>query len=246
MGVGGGGGAVGAFDERGVAADALGREVEVQLDRVVARLAVDIDGAGELRGLGVVEPLVIGLPTVGRRDRAPRRRLRSWSSAYFAALVAGQHFGDARLAAEQLDDAVDRRRRRGPSRRRARTGDRPAPRPGVSAKSISSPPPSFVHRQQARLAQHAVGIGHVIDRRDDVLAGDQPQQVLRPDTPRCSRRPACRCTSSSSSRACLGLRAVGAGLLRGVVEVRQVDVEEVRLVLLHRRSRPNRRSRRST
>ena len=63
----------------GVERDALGGEVEVQLDRVVARLAVDIDGAGELGGLGVVEPPVIGLPTVGRGDQH-HFAARSWSS----------------------------------------------------------------------------------------------------------------------------------------------------------------------
>ena len=35
-------------------------------------------------------------------------------------------------------------------------------------------------RQQARLAQQPIGIGHVIDRHDRVFAGRQPQAVRPP------------------------------------------------------------------
>lgn len=55
-----------AFHEVGVERDALGRHVEVQFDGVVTGLVVDIDGAGELGGFGVIEPIVISLPTAGR------------------------------------------------------------------------------------------------------------------------------------------------------------------------------------
>src|SRR5262245_10081153 len=57
LGVGDGGSAVGAFDQHGVERNALGGEVEVQFDWVVTGLVVDIDGAGKLGSVFVVEPI---------------------------------------------------------------------------------------------------------------------------------------------------------------------------------------------
>ena len=79
--------AVGAFDQGGIEGDDVHEHpeaeflleealsdpefgetdggVEEELDRVVAGFAVDIDSAGEVRGFGVVQPVVVGEPGIG-------------------------------------------------------------------------------------------------------------------------------------------------------------------------------------
>src|SRR5687768_4350421 len=100
---------VGAFDERGIKRDALGGEVEVQLDGVVAGFVVDIDGAGEFRGVGIVQPVVIGLPAIGGGDKDDVAGSVVFEGV-FLPLVAGKDFGDAGLPAEECGYAADRGR----------------------------------------------------------------------------------------------------------------------------------------
>ena len=89
------------------------------------------------------------------------------------------------------------------------------------------------HRQQAGLAEHAVGIGDVIDRRDRIFAGHEPERLLVAVGRVAAGRPAGQHGVQVGHRL-LGGRAVGPGLLGGVIEVRQVDVEEVGLPLAGR------------
>ena len=106
-------------------------------------------------------------------------------------------------------------------------------RPGFAgAKSRMLAVVDLADLQQARLAQHAVGIGDVVDRHDDVFAGHQPQ-----------RRFAVGLFEAGDQLADFGVQidhgllgglAVGPALLGGVIQVRQIDVEEVRLVLFGR------------
>ena len=121
--------AVRAFDQRRVERNALGREIEMQLDRVVARLVVDIDRAGELRRLGVVEPVVVRLPTVGRARSSTTSPARSCSRSYSLAVRRRPALRRCPLVpAKELDHRGRSSPRRGPSQTRARTGDRPTPR----------------------------------------------------------------------------------------------------------------------
>ena len=89
--------AVRAFHQRGIERDALRGRIEEQLHRIVARLAVDIDRAGELRRPIVGEPPVIRLPALRRRRSESPRRCGVFELVA-AALRADQHFGDALLA----------------------------------------------------------------------------------------------------------------------------------------------------
>src|SRR5262249_5233246 len=57
--------AVGAAHQRGIERDAARGRIEEQLHRIITRLAVNIHRAGEGGGFSVVEPPVVGLPTVG-------------------------------------------------------------------------------------------------------------------------------------------------------------------------------------
>ena len=82
------------------------------------------------------------------------------------------------------------------------------------------------HVEQARLAEQAVGIAHVIDRRDDILAGDQPERLaVGVSTGETSDEPADLFVEFGDRFVCRG--TIGAVLLRRVVEVRQIDIEEV-------------------
>ena len=103
--------------------------VHEQLGGVVARLAVDLDLPAEVRGVGVVEPVVVGEPGValGEDDE-------------LAGALVGQAGRGQRLALEDLADAVERGDRlararevgRVRRRRRGRSGGR---RPRTRARS---------------------------------------------------------------------------------------------------------------
>ena len=122
-------GPVRAADQRGVQRNAPRGQVDVQLHRIVARLAMDIDRAGEGRGLVVGKPLVIGLPTVGRGDE---NHLAAAGMVQPVAAALRRRPAPRRCPAGRgrsrppARSSADRRR----PRRRARTGDRPGPRPG--------------------------------------------------------------------------------------------------------------------
>ena len=94
-------GAVRTSHQGGIERDAFVYGVPKHLDGVVARLAVDVDGAGEFGCLRVVEPPVIRLPTVGRRNQHHVTGQRVFQLV-LVELIVGHHLGDARLILKQL------------------------------------------------------------------------------------------------------------------------------------------------
>src|SRR5690606_16568144 len=94
----------------------------------------------------------------------------------------------------------------------------------------------LLHIQQASLAEQAIGIQDVIDRRDDVLARHQPQRLrLAIRGGEAVNEPA-KFTIEISQRL-HRLGTVRAELLRSVVEMLHVEIEEVGTELLRRLNR---------
>ena len=118
-------------------------------------------------------------------------------------------------------------------------------RPGPARLQVEVLAVGFLaNRQQARLAQHAVGIAHVVHRRDGVLAGHEPEQFAR-------RRPPCIPAASRADHFVqLGHRR-SASTLSGQSAGRRNPgaadrYRRSRAAIAGRPAWPNRRSRRST
>ena len=78
--------------------------VEEEFDRVVAGLAVNIDGAGEVGGLAVVEPVRVGEPGVGLGDQ--NELAGAWVvEVKLGSLVGHEGSFDARKRCQQVADA---------------------------------------------------------------------------------------------------------------------------------------------
>ena len=99
------------------------------------------------------------------------------------------------------------------------------PRPGWPPSPTPRRRPSVADRQQAGLAEHAIGIRHVVHRRDRVFAGHQPQQLFAIGRAHPAGQLADHLVQLGHRR--VGLDALRPAALRGVVQVRQVDIEEV-------------------
>ena len=114
---------------RGVERDALGGRIEKQLHRIVARLAVDVDRAGEPRGAIVGQPPIIGLPASrrGNQDHVAAAGMFEVVAAALRRRRAPRRCPAGREKHRPPGRPVAGRRR---PRRRARTDDRPARRPG--------------------------------------------------------------------------------------------------------------------
>ena len=236
------GGPVRTVDQRGVQRDAPRGHVDVQLDGVIARLAMDIDRTGEAGGLFVGKPIVIGLPTVGR-GYEDQFAAAGMVQPVAAALLARQHFGNARLLAKDSGDQFD-----GP---RVAVGHEDVRElvigqgPGTAAVQIEMLAVGLLaDGQQAGLAEHAVGVGHVIDRRDGVFARHEPEQFVAVGLLHCRVEPA-QLGVQLADRG-RGGGAVGSELLGGIIEVRQVDPEEIGRPRAARQSPPTGRSRPSS
>ena len=134
--------------------------IEEQLGRVVAGLAVDVDGAGEVGGAGVVEPVVVREPRIrlGDRDELARARvvevISRLPSSSSTRRDAGRRFESAPTSAS----------RDGRSRRRARPGGRRRRTPAV-ARRRAARGRAPRGREQASFAQHAVEVHRARDRR---------------------------------------------------------------------------------
>ena len=82
--------------------------VDEQLDRVIARLAMDVDGAGEIGRARVVQPVVVGKPAVAARDRDQLARARMVEPEGALAVLV-QHLLDPLDAFQQRLDLGDAR-----------------------------------------------------------------------------------------------------------------------------------------
>ncbi len=78
---------------RGVQRDAPRGGIEMQLHGIVTRLAMNVNGSGKPGGLRVVQPPVVGLPTVGCRDQ------HDLAAAGVVQLVSGKLSPDKHLGA---------------------------------------------------------------------------------------------------------------------------------------------------
>ena len=142
---------------------ALGPEqlrVEEQLARVVTRLAVDVDRAGEVGGQPIVEPEGIGEPGVrlGQDDELPGAGM---VEPDFAPLLAGQNACDARLRREERR-ARGRDRSTSRERRRGRAGGRRRRRPGwLNVSSVSPNGPGRTCSRPARRSTRLSRTGRV-------------------------------------------------------------------------------------
>ena len=226
-------GTVRAFDQVGVERDRFRAGVEEELERIVAGLAVDIDRAGECGSAGVFEPPVVGLPTVGRGDEHDVAAA-GVVHAVFGDALGRQHFGDARPLGEQAGDAFDR----------LWVGilDEDVRElvidecPGFAGGEIEVLAVfHFADFQQAGLAEDAVWVDHIVNRRDHVLARGEPERGF-----------GVRLLETGDELSQLGVEvghglvrglAVGPALLCGVVQVRQVNVEEVGAIFFGRDNR---------
>ena len=144
----------------------LDRWIEEQLDRVVARLAMDVDRARVVRRARVVQPVVVREPGVGSGDRDRGRPARGWSTPYRAAFSSRPSTRPRRaVACDQRAHLVETRA--GRSRRRARPGDRP-PRMPRSRPDRRLEALLVAHGDQPALAQRAIDVDgrrHVRDAR---------------------------------------------------------------------------------
>ena len=77
--------------------------------RIVARLIVDVDRAGERRCANVVQPPIVGLPTVGARHKH-HVTAALVIQVIACQIVAQQLLGHAFGAVKQRSNAVDDRR----------------------------------------------------------------------------------------------------------------------------------------
>ena len=98
--------AVRSVNQVRVERDCFRSRVDEELDRVVARLAVDIHGAGILRRFGIIQPEVISLPTVRIRDDYQVTGTRIVDLACRQS-IAAKHFRDAGHFAEQASYFFD-------------------------------------------------------------------------------------------------------------------------------------------
>ena len=203
---------------------------------------MDVHRPGEGGRPGIVEPPVVGLPTVGRRDQH-HLAAALVVQRVLGPVVAGQHFRDAGLGAEQVGHpgcglrlAVGREH----VRKLVVGQGKGAARLQVEVLAVVL----VAHGQQPRLAQHAVGIRHVLDRDDGVLAGHQPYEIVAVGRAEALGQAPDRFIQLADGPE--GGLAVGPGPLGGVLQVWQVDVEEVGPELLgrvHRRIDDPRRRR---
>ena len=204
--------------------------VEEQLARVVAGLAMDVHGPGEVGRLAVVQPVGIGEPGVGLRQDdqlAGSRVVQAELSAFLAGQRPARRPGMAAISSRARCAIVGSgRRRRGPADgRRRRT-------PGCRT-CRGSRRTGRAGREQAGLAEDAVQIR--TGRRDVAMA------VLADDP---DPRPDGRAASSNGAQAVVQLAdepghvaARGAEPLGVVIEVRQVDERQVGPLGLEHRGR---------
>ena len=197
--------------------------VHEQLGGVVARLAVDLDLAAEVRRVLVVEPVVVGEPGValGQHDE-------------LAGALVRQPGRGQRLALEHLAHAVERGDRLARGRDVGRVlyihvrdlvvGDREGARgPRVQVLHARL----RVDVQQAGAAQGAVDLDRALGGRDAVLAQDDDLVAAVAGVVDEVAEHVVELT-----RGVQRLRALGAEALVVVVEVRQVDQQQVELLVV--------------
>ena len=139
--------------------------IEEQLHRVVARLAVDVHGAREVGRARLVEKVVVGEPAVGARDRHQLARARMVQPALALAGLVEHPLH----AGQRLDQRFDLGHQRGFSDVDVRDlvighGE------GARCASVEQLAPELLaHLDVAGLAQRAVDVHRLRDRRDAVL-----------------------------------------------------------------------------
>src|SRR5438094_41601 len=95
-----------ALDKAGIEGDRFRRRIEEQLDRVITRLGVNIDGPRENRRSGIILPPIICQPCVRLAHKNDFAR-SSMIQMVRRPLLAGKDFGDSLDALEHSCDAID-------------------------------------------------------------------------------------------------------------------------------------------
>ena len=205
----------------------------MEFERVVPRLAMDVDRAGKPRRLGIIEPIEIALPTVGSAldDEVSaaaflsgRRRV---DKARGHEVGADEHAGHPCPAPEQRRDLFDKRvvvSVRQIDVAHLVIGQRP----GLAAGHVEQ---FAVGRlgdgQQAGLTKHTIGEERVRHRPDPVFAhNEHHESVAAHLLAKAIDQP--RNLGIKFAAGGVGLWAVGAGPLGGIVEMRQVDAGKLR------------------
>ena len=214
--------------------------IEEQLDRVVAGLAVDVDGARVVGRARVVEPVVVGEPGVAGRDRRPARRCARDRGRRRA---CSRRRAPARCRAVRASSARHRRRcARHPARTRAPPDDRPRRTPRWRPdRSASVPSSSRTASQPASRSTRLMCTGRSTSDSpySDSTMTRRPRSRQRVDQPAAHR-------VDRRARLSRDARVAGAEALQVVVEVRQVDEQQRRRVPRVDRHATRRRSTRST